>query len=109
MLKVNSQMLFPTSTPENAKCSRFWPCRYGLFRCLQSREVLWALKGSVSVPAELACFAEGRRSWYFYVSLPEWRNGRRGGLKIRCPQGRVGSTPSSGTRSKLSVQFTPVS
>jgi hypothetical protein len=27
---------------------------------------------------------------------PEWRNGRRGGLKIRCPQGRVGSSPSSG-------------
>ena len=28
---------------------------------------------------------------------PEWRNGRRDGLKIRCPQGRVGSTPTSGT------------
>src|SRR5215469_13965500 len=28
---------------------------------------------------------------------PEWRNGRRGGLKIRWPQGCVGSTPSSGT------------
>ena len=28
---------------------------------------------------------------------PEWRNGRRGGLKIRWSQGRVGSTPSSGT------------
>lgn len=27
---------------------------------------------------------------------PEWRNGRRGGLKIPCPKGRVGSTPSSG-------------
>ena len=30
-------------------------------------------------------------------SMPEWRNGRRDGLKIRCPQGRVGSSPSSGT------------
>ena len=29
--------------------------------------------------------------------MPEWRNGRRDGLKIRCPQGRVGSTPTSGT------------
>ena len=29
--------------------------------------------------------------------MPEWRNGRRGGLKIRWSQGRVGSTPSSGT------------
>jgi hypothetical protein len=29
--------------------------------------------------------------------VPEWRNGRRGGLKIRWSQGRVGSTPSSGT------------
>ena len=29
--------------------------------------------------------------------LPEWRNGRRGGLKIRCPEGRVGSNPTLGT------------
>ena len=28
---------------------------------------------------------------------PEWRNGRRGGLKIPCSQGRVGSSPTSGT------------
>jgi hypothetical protein len=28
--------------------------------------------------------------------LPEWRNGRRDGLKIRYPQGCVGSSPSSG-------------
>ena len=41
-----------------------------------------------------ARLVEYRRSWYFYLFLPEWRNGRRGGLKIRCPQGRVGSTPS---------------
>lgn len=32
-----------------------------------------------------------------HFTLPEWRNGRRDGLKIRCPQGRVGSSPSSGT------------
>ena len=32
------------------------------------------------------------RSW------PEWRNGRRDGLKIRCPEGRVGSSPTSGTQ-----------
>jgi len=30
-------------------------------------------------------------------SMPEWRNGRRGGLKIRCQQWRVGSTPTFGT------------
>ena len=30
--------------------------------------------------------------------LPEWRNGRRAGLKIQCPQGRVGSSPTSGTK-----------
>ena len=29
--------------------------------------------------------------------MPEWRNGRRAGLKIPCPQGHEGSTPSSGT------------
>ena len=28
--------------------------------------------------------------------MPEWRNGRRDGFKIHCPQGRVGSTPTSG-------------
>ncbi len=28
---------------------------------------------------------------------PKWRNGRRDGLKNRCPQGRVGSTPTFGT------------
>ncbi len=32
-----------------------------------------------------------------YDTRPEWRNGRRDGLKIRCPQGHVGSTPTSGT------------
>jgi hypothetical protein len=31
------------------------------------------------------------------LHLPEWRNGRRAGFKILCPQGRVGSTPTSGT------------
>lgn len=30
--------------------------------------------------------------------MPKWRNGRRGGLKIRWPLGREGSIPSFGTR-----------
>lgn len=30
--------------------------------------------------------------------MPKWRNGRRAGLKILCPQGRVGSTPTFGTK-----------
>ncbi len=30
----------------------------------------------------------------------EWRNGRRWGLKIPCPIGRVGSTPTSANVSK---------
>ena len=34
-------------------------------------------------------------------SVPEWRNGRRGGLKIHCPRGREGSIPSSGTTRSL--------
>ncbi len=29
--------------------------------------------------------------------MPEWRNGRRGGLKILWGQPHVGSTPTSGT------------
>src|SRR5690606_17674392 len=32
------------------------------------------------------------------ASLPVWRNGRRGGLKIRCQRWRVGSSPITGTR-----------
>ena len=35
-----------------------------------------------------------------YVHSPEWRNGRRARLKIWCPFGRVGSTPTSGTTIK---------
>ena len=38
-----------------------------------------------------------RRASCRIKNTPEWRNGRRGGLKIRWSQGRVGSTPSSGT------------
>ena len=33
----------------------------------------------------------------FWCSAPEWRNGRRSGLKIRRSQGRRGSSPLSGT------------
>ena len=36
---------------------------------------------------------------------PEWRNGRRGGLKILCSKGRVGSSPTSGTNPWTSVHF----
>jgi hypothetical protein len=31
-------------------------------------------------------------------NMPGWRNGRRCGLKIRCPKGRAGSTPALGTK-----------
>ena len=31
------------------------------------------------------------------AGMPGWRNGRRDGLKNRCPQGRAGSTPAPGT------------
>lgn len=30
--------------------------------------------------------------------MPWWRNGRRGGLKIRCQKWRVGSSPTQGTK-----------
>ena len=32
---------------------------------------------------------------------PKWRNGRRAGLKIRCPHGRVGSSPTFGSNATL--------
>ena len=37
------------------------------------------------------------RSKTLGLSEPRWRNGRRGGLKIRYPNGCVGSNPSLGT------------
>ena len=41
------------------------------------------------------CKASGKHT---VVLWAEWRNGRRWGLKIPCPQGRVGSTPTSAIR-----------
>ena len=37
-------------------------------------------------------------------SMPGWRNGRRGGLKIRFSQGSVGSNPSLGRYKKYKLQ-----
>ena len=37
------------------------------------------------------------------ITLPGWRNGRRGRLKICCPQGRVGSIPTPGTNKEKTV------
>ena len=34
------------------------------------------------------------RSLYAVAFSPGWRNGRRGGLKSRCPKGRAGSSPA---------------
>ena len=34
---------------------------------------------------------------------PGWRNGRRGGLKILCPKGRVGSNPTPGTHPPVAL------
>jgi hypothetical protein len=38
---------------------------------------------------------------------PKWRNGRRAGFKIRCPQGRVGSTPTFGTQDLRQIVEAP--
>src|SRR5829696_731526 len=45
---------------------------------------------SLSVTHESLRYS-GRGLW------PVWRNGRRGALKMLCPKGRVGSTPTTGT------------
>ena len=44
-----------------------------------------------------ACEGQNR----MFHSRPEWRNGKRAGLKIQWPQGRVGSSPTSGTRGSM--------
>ena len=43
----------------------------------------------------LVLFAWSLRA--IFMRVPGWRNGRRCGLKIRCPKGRAGSTPALGT------------
>src|SRR5690606_17772373 len=35
---------------------------------------------------------------------PVWRNGRRDRLKLGCPRGRVGSTPTTGTPRRLCAE-----
>jgi hypothetical protein len=57
------------------------PQRSGGVRCVKS---VRAAPGTRTIPA---------------AQTREWRNGRRAGLRIRCPQGRGGSTPPSRTRS----------
>jgi hypothetical protein len=42
-------------------------------------------------------FESARRLSQASITRPRWRNGRRGGLKIRFPQGSVGSSPSLGS------------
>jgi micrococcal nuclease len=39
--------------------------------------------------------------------LPKWRNGRRAGLKIRSPQGGVGSSPTFGTNDLRNISRPP--
>ena len=40
--------------------------------------------------------------------LPGWRNGRRGGLKSRCPSGRAGSNPAPGIQESKGVSVARV-
>lgn len=40
---------------------------------------------------------------YVAASEPKWRNGKRGGLKIRCPNGLVGSNPTFGTQHQQTI------
>ena len=39
------------------------------------------------------------------ISMPEWRNGRRTGLKILRRQLRAGSSPASGTKNSIFLYF----
>ena len=39
----------------------------------------------------------------FLGYMAEWWNGRHEGLKIPCPHGRVGSTPTSATNNKIKI------
>src|SRR4051812_7900052 len=58
-----------------------------------------------------ACCASRGATLPSQLSRPGWRNGRRGGLKIRCPQGCGGSSPPPGIlktqAARLGVKRTP--
>src|SRR5580765_7471117 len=47
-------------------------------------------------PLSVGCGSE-RWTRVAFTAEPGWWNGRHGGLKHRCPKGRVGSTPTPGT------------
>ena len=63
----------------------------------------------VSEPEGVAALRRPDESDKLAGTGPEWRNGRRGGLKIRWSQGRVGSTPSSGTIESPNIPSDPES
>ena len=44
----------------------------------------------------------------FFEVEPGWRNGRRGGLKIRYLHGCVGSNPALGTSPQIEVVYFPL-
>ncbi len=48
------------------------------------------------------------RALYARAFQPGWRNGRRGGLKSRCPKGRAGSSPAPGTSFSLVKRRQPL-
>ena len=51
----------------------------------------------VPLPRRYAHALNVDASLYDRAFQPGWRNGRRGGLKSRCPKGRAGSSPAPGT------------
>ncbi len=46
----------------------------------------------------------GIRFYGVEIFVPGWWNGRHGGFKILCPNGRVGSNPTLGTNIKTANQ-----
>ena len=71
-----------------------------------------ALRGSPgSSPGSLLRVTDTRprltapHAYPMFRPAPQWRNGRRGRLKICCLQGRAGSSPAWGTISEQSEVF----
>lgn len=79
-------------TPEGSS-SKIGSCRFGVAGRLD-RSLRAAYDTEIArAAARWGLFGMGRRA----ELRPEWRNGRRAGLKIRSSQEGVGSTPTSGT------------
>ena len=107
--EVSAMRIPPTLPPPRAKSAlRFGVRRWGIRIRAQRSEHGYGPPTAAGIMSTATCEASERASEQTLLPgtpraatlrpyLAEWRNGRRGGFKIRCPYGCVGSSPTSAT------------